>query len=369
MAQRILVVDDDPDTLTLIGLTLHRRGFEVLKAQSGAQALNMLTHDVPDLIILDVMMPQMDGFEVCRQLKARPALAHLPVVMLTAKAQTASQLEGFRAGAVDYITKPVHPQDLVNRIQAVLEKSARISPLPNTHVISVLGAKGGVGATTLAVNLAVTAAARHSTLLVDFDPAGSAGLHLGLESRGLDALLSDDTAVVETNAVEEALAAHSSGLRVLTAANKPATAAQTSAILNITQALGDVCVFDLGSGLSAAGRVIAPRSQVVLLVIDADRATLQQAARLLHALSDSGVSAGAVRLIWINRHNAPIDIAQPAIRSMLGSDPAALIDAAPEAMYAAMEHGRPLVLDQADDPVAREIKELARRLLPQLESA
>lgn len=123
MAKTILVVDDDSDTLTLIGLTLQRRGFEVIKAQSGQQALNLLAHDRPDLVILDVMMPQMDGYEVCREIKADPRTADLPVIMLTAKAQTQSQLEGFRVGAIDYITKPVHPQDLVARIQTVLERT------------------------------------------------------------------------------------------------------------------------------------------------------------------------------------------------------------------------------------------------------
>jgi len=106
MAQTILVVDDDLDTLMLIGLTLQRRGFSVTKAQSGPEALEKLQTAMPDLMIVDVMMPYMDGYELCRTVKDDPRTAHLPVVMLTAKAQTASQLEGFRAGAVDYITKP-----------------------------------------------------------------------------------------------------------------------------------------------------------------------------------------------------------------------------------------------------------------------
>src|SRR5512136_2991967 len=123
MTQTILVIDDDLDTLTLIGLTLQRRGFTVLKAQGGPEALERLHTELPDLVIVDVMMPHMDGYEVCRIIKDDARTAHLPVVMLTAKAQTASQIEGFRAGAIDYITKPVHPQDLTARIAAVLERA------------------------------------------------------------------------------------------------------------------------------------------------------------------------------------------------------------------------------------------------------
>ena len=159
MMQTILVVDDDLDTLTLIGLTLQRRGFAVMKAQSGPEALEKLHTDLPDLMIVDVMMPHMDGYEVCRTVKGDPRTAHLPVVMLTAKAQTASQLEGFRAGAVDYITKPVHPQDLVARIAAVLERAQTAQAETGPGLIAIAGAKGGVGATTLAVNVAAPQAA------------------------------------------------------------------------------------------------------------------------------------------------------------------------------------------------------------------
>jgi DNA-binding response OmpR family regulator len=169
MPQSILVIDDDSDTLTLIGLTLQRRGFEVIKAQSGQQAIGLLSHDLPDLVVLDVMMPHMDGYEVCREIKADPRTANLPIVMLTAKAQTSSQLEGFRAGAIDYITKPVHPQDLVARIQAVLDSTRPAAAEPAAQLIAVSGAKGGVGATTLAVNLALAVAARQRTILVDLE--------------------------------------------------------------------------------------------------------------------------------------------------------------------------------------------------------
>ncbi len=178
MAKTILVVDDDADTLTLIGLTLQRRGFEVVKAQSGQQAINLLAHDPPDLVILDVMMPQMDGYEVCREIKADPRTADLPVIMLTAKAQTQSQLEGFRAGAIDYITKPVHPQDLVARIQTVLERSQFAQAVGGAQVIAVSGARGGVGASTLAVNLAAALAAAHRTILVDLELSGTAAIQL-----------------------------------------------------------------------------------------------------------------------------------------------------------------------------------------------
>lgn len=124
MSPRILAVDDDEDILTLIKLILKQHGLEMIPATSGMEALERLTHDLPDLVILDLMMPEMDGLEVCRHIRADPRTAHLPVMILTARTQPESRAEAFRAGADDYVTKPVHPDELVARLQAILEHAA-----------------------------------------------------------------------------------------------------------------------------------------------------------------------------------------------------------------------------------------------------
>jgi DNA-binding response OmpR family regulator len=365
MAKSILVVDDDPDTLTLIGLTLQRRGFEVLKAQGGKEALGLLAHDLPDLVILDVMMPHMDGYEVCHVIKTDPRTAQLPVVMLTAKAQTASQLEGFRAGAIDYITKPVHPQELVTRIQAVLERTNLPEDRPRSQLIGVSGAKGGVGATTLAVNLALALAASHRTALIDLEPSGTAGIHLGLTSdRGLTDLSNYETMPLDEASVLAALTPHTSGLQVLMAGDGPLDPARITLVLNYLLAQFDVCICDLGWGLGQTVRTVAPRCNTFVLATDADRASLTQANRLLHLLDDGGMPSGTLKLVWINRQSTPVDLATTAIHAALGRDPDATINAAPEAMYTAMEHGRPLVADQPDEPVAVQLRVLAASLLP-----
>jgi len=258
MSQIILVVDDDSDTLTLIGITLQRRNFEILKAQGGQQALDLLKHEKPDLVVLDVMMPEMDGYEVCRRIKADPRTAYLPVIMLTAKAQTASQLEGFRSGAADYITKPVHPQELVARIQSVLERARSAQAQRGARVISISGAKGGVGATTLAVNVALALAAETNTILADFEPGGTAALHLGLvPSQGLGTLLEHEAADIDRASVEAVLAQHPSGLRLLSGADEPLDPDRALVILNHLASLCEACVLDLGWSVSAAGRAIA----------------------------------------------------------------------------------------------------------------
>lgn len=218
MAEKILIVDDDIDSLKLIGLMLQRHGYEVVAANAGSQAISKAVNERPDLIILDVMMPDMDGYEVCRRLRAEQVTVNIPIIMFTAKTLIDDKIIGFEAGADDYLTKPTHPAELASRVKAMLaryrEKNAnnpsaqpevpqqssgntgRISntpppmpenrtssprasviqpvsqppqrpnfdfpeppvapppPPPPSFGLGVMGVKGGVGTTTIATNIA-----------------------------------------------------------------------------------------------------------------------------------------------------------------------------------------------------------------------
>ncbi len=120
MAKRILVVDDDLRTLKLVGLILDQRGYDVIAARSGAEGLEKAQAQRPDLIILDVMMPELNGYEVAHQLRSDPATADLPILMLTARAHLDDRLTGFESGADDYVTKPVRRRKLVARVESLL---------------------------------------------------------------------------------------------------------------------------------------------------------------------------------------------------------------------------------------------------------
>jgi DNA-binding response OmpR family regulator len=117
----LLIVDDKPQNLRLISDFLAEQGFDLMLTRSGAQALEKIELAMPDLILLDVTMPEMDGFEVCRRLKKNPRTAAVPVIFMTALDDTAHKVEGFRLGAVDYITKPIQREELVARIQHHLQ--------------------------------------------------------------------------------------------------------------------------------------------------------------------------------------------------------------------------------------------------------
>lgn len=124
MSDVILIVDDEIGALTLIGIMLERGGFEVLKARNAGEALVLLDESTPDLIILDVMMPGMDGIELCSVIRERPATEVTPILILSARGDAESIIRGMEAGANDYIPKPILHHDLVSKVRAMLGQTA-----------------------------------------------------------------------------------------------------------------------------------------------------------------------------------------------------------------------------------------------------
>ncbi|MBI5387878.1 MAG: response regulator transcription factor [Verrucomicrobia bacterium] len=122
MSNRILVVDDEPDALELIEFNLKAAGFDVTSAMDGEEAIKKSHAVAPSLIILDVMLPEIDGMEVCKRLKRDPSTAHIPIIMLTAKAAEIDRVLGLELGADDYVTKPFSPRELVLRVKGLLRR-------------------------------------------------------------------------------------------------------------------------------------------------------------------------------------------------------------------------------------------------------
>jgi two-component system, OmpR family, alkaline phosphatase synthesis response regulator PhoP len=121
MAKQILAVDDEQNIRRLLEVNLQRAGYQVTTAWDGQDALEKVGRQRPDMVVLDVMMPRIDGFEVLRRLKADPSTAEIPVLMLTAKAQDADIFHGLRAGADFYLTKPFNPSELLMWVKRILD--------------------------------------------------------------------------------------------------------------------------------------------------------------------------------------------------------------------------------------------------------
>ena len=123
MAETILVVDDEPDLLELVRVNLVQAGYEVVTAETGNDALRALRRSAPDLVVLDLMLPDRSGTDVCREIRSDPDLAHLPVIMLTARSEEVDRIVGFELGADDYVTKPFSVRELMLRVSALLRRS------------------------------------------------------------------------------------------------------------------------------------------------------------------------------------------------------------------------------------------------------
>jgi len=133
MSNKILIVDDEIDILDLLEYNLEKEGFQVVKAMDGEEAIKVALKEKPDLILLDIMMPKLDGIETCRRIRELESLSHTYVIFLTARSEEYSELAGFEAGGDDYIAKPVKPRVLLSRIKAVLRRSPAIdSPEEST---------------------------------------------------------------------------------------------------------------------------------------------------------------------------------------------------------------------------------------------
>jgi DNA-binding response OmpR family regulator len=124
MSKRIAVVDDEPDIIHLVTIHLKKAGYSVDSFINGSSLLKSLPASIPDLVILDLMLPDLDGFDVCRMMKSNQSYESIPIIMLTAKGQEADKVTGLELGADDYLTKPFSPRELIARVKAVLRRTS-----------------------------------------------------------------------------------------------------------------------------------------------------------------------------------------------------------------------------------------------------
>lgn len=375
MPEKILVVDDDLDSLKLIGLMLQRQGYEVSAANAGHQAIAKATAEKPDLIILDVMMPDMNGYEVCRRLRANSETKPIPIIMFTAKTLIDDKVAGFEAGADDYLTKPTHPAELASRVRAIL---ARRPPVQKTVgsgqgiTIGILGAKGGVGGTTLAVNLA---AALHHTdgnpLVVDMRlGSGSMGLMHGVQNpRGISEVLSKPAADLRPKTIEENLTVHHTGLRMLLSSPNLRESQlgysleSAIALVKQTRTMARTTIFDLGTPLAPNAVRLQRELDLLVLVLEPLKSTLVGAREVLPQIEATRTIPGRVQLVVVNRAQSGLQTPWHEVEQIMGQEIRAIISSAPELTFQATNVGMPMVLHQPSAIVSTQISKLAEELV------
>jgi len=136
--EKILIVEDDPDIVEMIDYNLKKEGYRIISVLNGEDAIGIAEKENPDLIILDLMLPEMDGFQVCKHLRSEEKTSSVPIIMLTAKSQETDKVVGLELGADDYMTKPFSPRELVARIKAVLRRYKDVLPKKRIEVGSLI---------------------------------------------------------------------------------------------------------------------------------------------------------------------------------------------------------------------------------------
>jgi CheY-like chemotaxis protein len=371
MAEKILIVDDDVDSLKLIGLMLKRHNYEVVVADAGQKALAKAEAEVPDLIILDVMMPDMNGLEVARRLRASDKTKDIPIIMFTAKTLIDDKVKGFEAGADDYLTKPTHPAELASRVKAILARKAAKkkgggqtpeSAAKKGLMLGVMGAKGGVGTTTLAINITTALInGGEQSLIADFQLGnGTVGRMLGTVSQGMARVLS--TKKVDAALVEKELLVHQSGLRGLLSSSNPREVQLSNAIeqavtaLGILREMGNPIVADLGTGLTALNLQLLPQLDKLIFVVEANSVALDIASDHLTEI-DSLIGANHVNVVVVNRSQSTLSWHD--VENHLKREVKAIISAAPELAHQALENRQPMVLMQPNAMVSGQYVKLA----------
>ena len=320
MAEKILIVDDDLDTLKLVGLMLQKSGFQILAASSGASGIDIALAELPDLILLDVMMPGMDGYEVTRRLRANENTQNIPIIMFTAKIQLEDKVAGFEAGVDDYLTKPTHPSELHAHIKALLTRFSKAKVAtgtfgkpsePAAYQVGVISARGGLGVTTIASNLAASLSTKTNSevILAEFRPGqGTLCYDLGIEKMaGLTDLLNTPVQAITRKLVEDKLIRIPNAFRILAASPQPKDAAlqlntlQFEAILKNMDYMARYVVVDLGCGLTSLNQKLIKTFKEIMVVVEPRENSIQHSVNLIQDISTLGMDFDRVFVVVNNR--------------------------------------------------------------------
>uniref|UniRef100_A0A7C4KHK0 Response regulator n=1 Tax=Anaerolinea thermolimosa TaxID=229919 RepID=A0A7C4KHK0_9CHLR len=372
MAEKILIVDDDVQTLRLVGLMLERQGYKILAASNGAQAIGMARTEQPDLILLDVMMPDVDGFSVARTLRKEPETANIPILMFTARAQVEDKIAGYEAGADDYLTKPIHPAELTAHLRAILSrsKSREGVPLERGYTVGVMAAKGGLGVSTLALNLAINyfQNTRQEVIAAEMRPGqGSWSTELGLPNfEGLNNLLRLHPNDINTTTIENELVRVPYGVRLLLAspytrdASLIKNTANFEAIVDHLSLMARLTLLDIGLNTHLACDEILNLCKEVIVVTEPFPGTINRTRLLLEDLKQHGFGGNKlITLVLVNRIRADVQLSVTQVQEALGAPVAQVIPPAPEVSFQAATRNLPMIQVQIGGMLSLQFSRLA----------
>jgi CheY-like chemotaxis protein/MinD-like ATPase involved in chromosome partitioning or flagellar assembly len=381
MAEKILIIDDDVDTLRLVGLMLQRQGYEISAASNGSQGLAKALEERPDLILLDIMMPDMDGYEVTRRLRKNPVTVAIPIMMFTAKTQLDDKVTGFEVGADDYLTKPTHPTELQAHVKALLARTvhkdaSEITTSSHEHhgyVIGVLSARGGLGVSALAANIAagIFTRTQSDVILAELVPGqGTFSMNFGVPSqKGLTEILQGSVVEVTREKVQASLVSHNSGIKLFLASENPRDVTLTSQVANYEtlvsrlSSLARFVILDLGTGLPTFVQKILPMCTERIIVVEGAPGTIQHTKSLIDNIVGLNIDRKSISIVLNNRQRSEAQMAWTQVQEKLGHSISSTLTPAPELFLQAERLQLPAVMCQPTNMTSQQFLKIADAII------
>jgi len=370
MAGKVLVVDDDASVQRLLQYTLKQEGYEVVLGADGNEAVRLWESEKPSLILLDVTLQGLDGYEVATRIRAGETSGHTPIIMLTADRDVQQRVRALRAGADDYLIKPFHPAELLARMKSLI---ARFSPTdtlvgrpPMGRIHAYYGAKGGVGTTTIAINAAIAlqSLGRRVCLLDGNLQFGDhrVFLDLGLDRKSIVDVVSAPS--MDSDLIRKIVQPHESGVDLLLAPPSPesadlVTAAHMHQILELLREMYDYVIVDIDKRLDDLNLMVLDVAETIFAVMTADLSCLKNVRLVLETIGHLGYESGKLKLV-LNRSNAFTGINVKSAEGALKRPIEFQIVNEYRGAISALNSGAPFMADKADSVLGRSVLDFAR---------
>jgi len=379
MSQTILIIDDDIDTIKLVGIMLERKGYRILASTTGDKGLQLAKKEHPDLVLLDVMIPDINGYEIARSLRSDPSTENTSIIMFTARSQVDDKVEGLEAGADAYITKPARPRELFAQVNSVLKRAPQRSLTSTTVVankgtlIGIISAKGGIGNSTLATNLAIEIhnQSDEETILADFRPGqGTIGMDLGIQNTsGLIKLLDEEPGIDISDLFPDVLMEHRSGIKTLLSSHHPSDSKYITHIEQFLQIakklpyLATYTVLDLGPSLTPINAQILPECDKILICLEPSPSNITQTRILIQDLINSGIGDGRFITVLINRQRSGVQLSWEQTENQLERKIDQSFTPVPELAYQAAANNIPIIQRPEESMTQEQFRDLAKLIL------
>jgi pilus assembly protein CpaE len=374
-----LIIDDDIDTLKLVGIMLERKGFRILASTTGKKGLQFAKDEIPDLVLLDIMIPDINGYEIARTIRSSPETESIPIIMFTARSQVDDKVEGLEAGADAYITKPARPRELFAQVNSILKRApqrvsgTQAAALEKGKLIGIISSKGGIGISTLAINLAIEMhnQSGKEILLSDFRPGqGTISLELEVQNTaGMVKLLEEEDPDMISELISDTILDHKTGIKTLLSSHHPSDSKYSGHIDHYVEiaknlvTIADYAVLDLGPSLTPITSRVLPECDKILICLEPSPGNILQTRILIQDLINYGIGEGRFLIVLINRQRSGVQLSWEQAENQLERKIDQIFTPVPELAYQAAATNTPMIQRAEDSMTAEQFQDLAKLVL------